>query len=117
MDFNKKVKQKIGLNRKLKELPNFKVSGAGSASEERYFRTKNTLFCNIAVGSLCDCQGSSNTKNECDLFYLKLDAEYFCTQQFFRKKAVFSEKTVKNYFGDAFDKFSRKGGVLRQKLT
>ncbi len=42
------------------------------------------------------CQGSSYTKNEYNLFYQKFDAEYFFIQQFFRKKAVFSEKTAKD---------------------
>ncbi len=30
---------------------------------------------------------------------------------------MFSEKTVKNSFGDSFDSLLGKGGVLRQKLT
>ncbi len=68
----------------------------------------------MAAGSLCDYQGSSYTKN---LFYQKLVAEYFFIQQSFRKKAVFSEKTMKNRFGDAFHNFLGKGGILRQKLT
>ncbi len=32
------------------------------------------------------------------------------------KKAVFSEKLMKNYFGGTFDDFLGKGGVLLQKL-
>ncbi len=35
----------------------------------------------------------------------------------FSKKAVSGEKTVKNCFGNIFDNFLQKGGVLRQKLT
>ncbi len=35
----------------------------------------------------------------------------------FLKKAVFSEKTVKNCFGSTSDYFLEKGGVLHQKLT
>ncbi len=50
-------------------------------------------------------------------FYQKFDAEYLFIRQFFRKKAVFSEKTVKNCFGGAFDNFFGKEGVLRRKLT
>ncbi len=56
-------------------------------------------------------------KNEYSLFYQKFDAEYFFIQQFFSKKAVFSEKTAKNRFGGAFDNFLGKEGVLRRKLT
>ncbi len=63
------------------------------------------------------CQGSSHTKNEYILFYQKFDAKYFFIQQFFSKKAVFSEKIPKNCFGGAFDNFLEKEGVLRRKLT
>ncbi len=70
----------------------------------------------MTTGSLCDCQGSSNTKNEYKTFYQKLDAEYFFIRWFFRKKAVFFEKTVENCFGGSFENFLGKG-VFPQKLT
>ncbi len=41
----------------------------------------------------------------------------FLLNNFFKKRAVFSEKTAKNCFGGAFDNFLGKEGVLRQKLT
>ncbi len=64
------------------------------------------------------CDGSSYTKNEYNLFYQKLDAEYFFNQpSFLKKKAVFSEKTAKKCFGGALDKFVGKRGVLHQKLA
>ncbi len=50
------------------------------------------FVCNMADRSLCDCQMSSYTKNEYNLFYQKLDAEYFFIQQFFRKKQYFLRK-------------------------
>ncbi len=69
------------------------------------------------LGHTATCKGSSYTKNEYNLFYQKLDTEYFFIQ-FFSKKAVFSEKTLKNCFGSTFDDFLGKGGdVLHQKLT
>ncbi len=82
-------------------------------------RSKEPLLC-LQLVQLCHCatcQGSSYTKNEYSLFYQKFDAEYFFIQQFFWKKAVFSEKTTKNCFGGAFDNFLAKEGVLRRKLT
>ncbi len=63
------------------------------------------------------CQGSSYTKNEYILFYQKFDAEYFFIRQFFRKKAVFSEKTAKNCFGGAFDNFFRERRHLTPKIN
>ncbi len=48
------------------------------------------------LGHCVNCQGSSYTKNEYNLFYQKLDIKPFFIGQFFRKKVVFSEKTVKN---------------------
>ncbi len=35
----------------------------------------------------------------------------------FSKKTVFSEETAKNRSGGAFDHFSGKGGLLRQKIN
>ncbi len=48
-----------------------------------------------------------------DLFWY---VEYFFILQNFKKRTVFSEKTVKNCFGGTFDHFVGKGGVLPQKL-
>ncbi len=61
-------------------------------------------------------KGPSYATNEYNRFHQKLDAEYFFILQFFQKKTVFSEKTVKNCFGSTFDYFLGKGGILRQKL-
>ncbi len=51
------------------------------------------------MGHCATCQGSSYTKSECNLFYPKFEAEYFFIQQFFSKKAVFSDKTEKTVLG------------------
>ncbi len=40
----------------------------------------------------------------------------FYSRIFSKKKAIFSEKTVKNSFGGTFNNFFGKGGDLRQKL-
>ncbi len=70
----------------------------------------------MAAGSLC-VRGHLTRKMNITFFYQKLDAEYFFIRQFFLKKAVFSEKTVKNCFWDAFDNFFGLEGVFCQKLT
>ncbi len=61
---------------------NYKIFGAGSASEERFWNVevKVTLFTTCLqalLGRCATCEGSSHTKNEYKLFYLKLDDEYF----------------------------------------
>ncbi len=75
------------------------------------------MFATWSLGHRATCQGSSYTKNEYNLSYQKVEAEYFFIQRFFRKKAVFFEKTVKNCFSGAFDNFLGEKGVLCQKLT
>ncbi len=74
------------------------------------------LVCNMAARSLRDCQRSSYTKNEYNLFYQKLDAESFFIRPFFRKKAIFPEKTMKNCFGNAFE-FFRERRCLAPKIN
>ncbi len=68
-----------------------------------YFATRPLGHCAI-------CKGSSYTKNKYNLFHHNLDVEYFFIQQFFQKKAVFYEKTVKNSFGANLTIFSGKEG-------
>ncbi len=52
------------------------------------------------LGHCATRKGSSYTKNECSLFYQKLDAEYFFLEQFFRKKkTVFPEKIKELFWG------------------
>ncbi len=58
-------------------------------------------------------EGSSYAENEYNLFHRKLDAKNFYIKQFFQKKqkkTVFSEETVENSSGGAFDHFLGKGG-------
>ncbi len=69
---------------------------------------------------LCHCatwRGSSYTTNEYSLFYQKFDAEYFFIQHFFRKKAVFSEKTAKKMFWRRIWKFFRERRRLTPKIN
>ncbi len=67
---------------------------------ERFDPFNPYSVCNTGpLGHCATCQRSSYTKNEYNLFYQKLDAEYIFMQQFFSTKAVFSEKTAKNCFG------------------
>ncbi len=49
------------------------------------------------------------------LFYQKLGAKYFLINNFLKKK-YFLRKNVKNCFGDMFDNFLGKEGVLPRKL-
>ncbi len=79
-------------------------------------RVTPTLFPTQLLGHCAICKGPSYTKNKYNLFYQKLDAEYFFIQQFFRKKQYFPIK-LKICFGGTFNNFLGKGGVLRQKLT
>ncbi len=58
-----------------------------------------TLFATRPLGHCATCQGSSYTKNEYNLFYQKLDAEYFFIQQFFQKKQYFQRKLRKTVLG------------------
>ncbi len=51
------------------------------------------------------------------IFLSEIRCWIFFNSTIFSKKAVFSEKSAKNCFGHAFDNFSGKGGVLRQKRT
>ncbi len=72
------------------------------------------FVCITATEWLGTRKSSSYTKYEySDLFYYKLDAEYFF-YSIFLKKAIFSEKTVKNCFGGIFYHFLGKGGILSQ---
>ncbi len=80
-------------------------------------RSKELSLQHVQLGHCATCPGSSYTKSEYNLLYQKFDAEYFFIQQFFSKKAVFSEKTAKNFFGGAFDNFFGEEDVLYQKLT
>ncbi len=97
--------QEVRQNRDISERRS-KVEGG-----EPYFATR-------PMGHCATCQGPSYIKNKYSLLYQKFDAEYlFSYLTIFSKKAVFSEKTAKNCFGDAFDNFLEKEGVLRQKLT
>ncbi len=51
-----------------------------------------TLFATQSLGHCATCKGSSYTKNECNLFYQKLNAKYFLFNYFFRKKQYFLRK-------------------------
>ncbi len=98
---------------------NNKKSLAQEVRQKSDISDRRSKFCLQHV-QLCHCatfQGSSYTKNEYSLFYQKFYSEYFFIRQFFRKKALFSEKTAKNCFGGAFENFLGKEGVLRRKLT
>ncbi len=59
-----------------------KVEGGFAASTLTLFVTWLLIHCGT-------CQGLSYTKNEYNLFYHKLDAEYLFIQQVFRKKQYF----------------------------
>ncbi len=54
-----------------------------------------TLLETQPLGHRAICKASSYTKNEYNLFYQKLDAEYFFIQQIFWKKQYFPRKTQK----------------------
>ncbi len=45
------------------------------------------------------CKQSSYTKNEYNLFYQKLDAEYFLFKNFFEKNSIFWENPEKLFCG------------------
>ncbi len=57
-------------------------------------------FATQLLGHYATCQGLTYTKNEYNLFYHKLDGEYFLFNNFFKKK-VFSEK-MRGTFDDFF---------------
>ncbi len=68
------------------------ISGAVRASKER-FVPFNPLFAACPLGHCATSKGSSYTKNEYNLFYQKLDAEYFLFNIFLKKllnKKIFS---------------------------
>ncbi len=54
-----------------------------------------SFFATQSLGHCAICQGSSYTKNEYNLFYQKLDAEYFFIRQFFWKKQYLLRKLWK----------------------
>ncbi len=99
-----------------------KISGTGGASEEEYFwtyipRYNPNFICETA--SRCHSptsKESSYIKNEYNLLYNKLNADFSFIRQFFWKNAIFSKKTAKNCFRGAFDHFLGKAGILPQKL-
>ncbi len=69
--------------------------------------------CDTALGLHATSKESSYTKNE----YYTISIEIRWWTIFFLKKAVFSEKTVTNYFGATFNNLLGKGRGLSQKLT
>ncbi len=71
-----------------------------------------SFVCDTVAGSCAIRQGSSDTKNEYNLFLSEIGCWIFFYSTIFSKKAVFSEKTVKNHFGGEFDSFLGKKGVL-----
>ncbi len=73
------------------------------------------FLCNRAKGSLCDL-GSSYTKNEYNLFYQKLDAEYYFIRQFFPKSSIFRKKQWKTALGHIWRLF-REGRRLAPKIN
>ncbi len=75
-----------------------------------------TLFASQPLGHCATCKGPSYTKNQYNLFYHKLDAEYFLFNNFF-KKTVFSEKTVKNCFWGHIRQFFREKRRLVPKIN
>ncbi len=60
-------------------------------------RRSKGLLClqHVQLCHCATCRGSSDTKNECSLFYQKFDAEYFFIRQFFRKKLYFQREPQK----------------------
>ncbi len=72
------------------------------------------------IGRCATCKGgkgSSYTKNEYNLLYHKLDAEYFFIQQFFRKKQRFLGKLKKKLFWEHIWPFFREMGRPTQKVN
>ncbi len=59
------------------------------------------FFATRPLGHCATCNGSSYTKNEYNLFYQKLDAEYCFILQFFRKKSSIFRENSENIFGGA----------------
>ncbi len=57
------------------------------------------LFLPPGFNRCATCKGSSFTKNEYNISYQKLDAEYFLIQHFFRKKQYFPRKPWKTVLG------------------
>ncbi len=77
---------------------------------ESFATSKLTLLVTRPPGCCAICKRSSYTKNEYNLFYHKLNVEYFLFNNLKKKKkAVFREKTVKNSFEGPFDYFLGKG--------
>ncbi len=116
MTFHRKIKRSLLLGIK---FPSIGVQVEKSLTQE--VRQKNdiserrskwsppsilSLFTTLPLCQCATCKGSSYTKNKYNLFYQKLDAEYFFNS--FLKNAVFSEKTVKNCFGAHLTIFKRK---------
>ncbi len=75
-----------------------------------YFVTRPRIHC-VA------CKRSSYTKNECNLFYQKLDAEYFFIRQFFRKTHYFLRKPWKTVFEEHTRRFFRERKSLAPKIN
>ncbi len=57
------------------------------------------MFATRPLGHCTTCKGSSYTKNEYNLFYHKLDAEYFLFDNFFEKGNIFRENSEKLFWG------------------
>ncbi len=79
-------------------------------------KSKDTLFATRLLDRCATCKKSSYNKKEYNLFYHAFGAECFFST-IFSKKAVFSEKTMKNCFRGKFDHFLGKGRVLPKNFT
>ncbi len=78
----------------------------------------NTYFvCGTAMGCCVTCKGYPNTKNEYNVFYHTLDAEYFFIKFFSKKAVLIFRENREKCSGGTFDHFLGKEGVKPQKLT
>ncbi len=75
----------------LKKGERKKIYGAGRTSEEKYFGTWNVRVeeATRPLGRCATCKESILYKKIINLFYHKLDAEYFLFYNFFEKSGIF----------------------------
>ncbi len=74
------------------------------------------LLATWPLGHCASCKGSSYTKNEYNLFYQKLHAEYFLFKKFFAKSSIFWENCEKLFWGH-IGQFFRERRSLAPKIN
>ncbi len=85
--------------------------------QKRFENEIKNRVCNMAAGSLGELPGVISHQKWIQPFLLEIRCWISFYSTSFSKKAVFSDKTEKNWFGGAFDNFLGRGDILHQKLT